>query len=214
MPNHETRGLGAVELGLAIIGVVTTLLLLAGFSERRVLLASLVALAFGSIYVAWRVGRGRMPPMFLDGGATRGVGYAADFSGATESLLLMHVDDDAPGADLHQIYRAKLDQGVQVRRLVLLRGDHHEEGYQWLGGIPEHQLLQQRVVQTGSGIVMPLSFVVVDEAVVLLAVPGFRPGESGALADRMILRHLVRLEGPEVVRAFVEAYEAMWRTAG
>ena len=74
--------------------------------------------------------------------------------------------------------------------------------------------LQQRVIATESGAtVLPLSFVVVDESVVLLAVPGFRPGESGPLSNRTVLRHLVRIVQPEAVRAFIEVYEAAWADA-
>ncbi len=201
-----------VEMGLGVLGTVTTMLLLGGFSERRVLAASLVAILCGGLVVVWR-NRRRRSSTFLEGGALRGSGYAADFRGAKRSLLLMHIDDDAPSDALHELYRDKLEGGVQIRRVVLLRPDHHEDGYRWLSTVGEHPQLQQRLVRAGRGSVMPLSFVVVDEAVVLLAVPGFGPGESGPLASRMVLRHLVRLTQPEVVRAFVEAYEAAWTSA-
>ena len=58
-----------------------------------------------------------------------------------------------------------------------------------------------------------LSFAVVDDRVVLLAIPGFHPTETAPFADACFLRHLVELRHTAVTRAFLEVYESAWRRA-
>lgn len=209
--SEERKGADRAEWLLTLIGTATALLALTDVGDRAVLLGSLSLLATAGICVAWREHRMRERPSFIAGGALRGLGYVRDFESASSSLLLMHVDDDSPSGELLDVYARKLDSGIIVRRLVIVRPNHSPPSIEWAAELPSHPNFQQRFVDSQTDAVMPLSFAIIDEKTVLVAVPGYRAGESGPLADRLILRHLIRLTGPEEVQCFVETYEAMWR---
>ena len=151
--------------------------------------------------------------VFHHNGGIAGTGYLKLFRGASQSLLLMHVDDDCPGEELRGLYRSLLDRGVQLRRTILRRANHDAEGLRWLAEFGPHENLRQRIIASKAASVMPLSFAIVDESIVLVAVPGFHVTETTPYTERMIFRHLLVLRDLEVTRAFLEMYEKLWRQA-
>jgi len=148
-----------------------------------------------------------------DNGALHGSGYTRVFRQAKRSLLLIHLDDDAPDAELQELYRKLLDRGVAVRRLVFVRPDHRAEGIHWITEFGPHPLLRQRFVEGETGSPLSLSFAIVDEDVVLLAVPGFHATETELYSDGVVLRHLIELRHAAATRAFLEVYESAWKRA-
>jgi len=76
-----------------------------------------------------------------------------------------------------------------------------------------HGRLLQRLVHREQAALMRLSFVVVDERFVLIAVPGDAAVESEAYSARFVLRHLLVIEDPDVARAFSEVHGQLWRRA-
>lgn len=144
--------------------------------------------------------------------ALRGRGYTRVFQQAKRSLLLIHLDDDAPDEQLLGLYRSLLSRGVEIRRLVFVRPDHRPQGIHWIAEFGPHPHLRQRVVESDPGSPLMMSFAV-DDRVVLLAVPGFHPTETEPYSEGAVLRHLVELRHPSVTRAFLEVYESAWRRA-
>lgn len=188
---------------LALAGLDGMLCLVVGAAAAAlVLLAVLMSRMFRAMQTA---------AVFWDAGV-RGRGYIESFRRAEHSLLLMHVDDDAPGPELLGLYTELLGRGVLIRRILFRRPGHLAEGYEWMHAQPAHAGLRQKVIQAERGAMM-LSFAVVDDSEVLLAVPGYRSAESAGIAGKAVLRHLIRLTDPSVTRAFLETYEAAWQVA-
>jgi len=204
---------GQVELALGLAGLGTTAASLLGAPGPLV-----VAGATGFLFMLFSMGHlvaaagNRVARVHLDG-ALHGSGYTNLFRQARRSLLLIHLDDDAPAAELQGLYRTLLEQGIAIRRLVFVRPDHRAEGIRWIAEFGPHPRLRQRFIEGETGTPLSLSFAVVDEDVVLLAVPGFHTTETEPYTEDMVLRHLVELRHPAVTRAFLEVYESAWKRA-
>lgn len=163
--------------------------------------------------VVHRVGDPRGHLQFVLDGALRGLGYERFFRLARKSLLLMHVDEDEPSEELQLLYGRLLDRGVQVRRLVFFRRPGRADAYAWIARFGAHPNLRHRVIDGPGSRVMPLSLALVDESIVLVAVPGFHVVDTEPFAERLVFRHLLALRHPDVVRAFLEMYEKLWESA-
>lgn len=206
-----TAGQVEIVLGLAGLGATATSLL--GVPGRAVVIGTasflFVLFVIGLLSVA---AGNRVARVHLDG-ALHGRGYSHLFREARRSLLLIHLDDDAPDGELQALYRRLLDQGVAVRRLVFVRPDHRAEGIHWITQFGSHPLLRQRFVEVKHGSPLTMSFAIIDEGVVLLALPGFRSTETETYSDSIVLRHLIELRHPAASRAFLEVYESAWKRA-
>lgn len=170
-----------------------------------------LVLSYFAALLAKAAGRPRELTFVPDGGVG-GCGYVDAFRAARQSLLLMHLDDDAPVRELLTLYASLLDRGVQVRRMILVRPDHDAGGLRWIAEFGAHVNLQQRITASPAA-TLPLSFAIVDEGLVLIAVPGFHVTDSEPYTERMVLRHLLVLRRTEVTRAFLEIYEKLWLRA-
>ena len=198
-------GIEALAVGvLAFLGIES--LLLAWASLGLCLLAYIVGLLVYAQAASFDL-------QFIQDGGLEGRGYRHPFQEARKSLLLMHVDDDVPSLELQGLYRGLLDRDVQIRRTIFLRPGMRKEAYHWVADFGLHPHLQQRVVMPPAAAVMPLSFAIVDESVVLVAVPGFHVTETKPYSEEMIFRHLLAIRRTEVTRAFLEIYEKLWRQA-
>lgn len=154
--------------------------------------------------------REQIARVHLDG-ALHGRGYANLFRRARRSLLLIHLDDDAPDEELLGLYRRLLERGIAIRRLIFVRTDHRSAGIHWITDFGPHHGLRQKCVEAESGNPLPLSFAIVDEDIVLLALPGFHATETGTFTSGVVLRHLIELRDPSITRAFLEVYESAWK---
>ena len=203
-----------LELALALFGCVVTVLTLAGVERQTI-----GAAAGGYAVVVYLAGllvyarREAQAFSFLPGGGLGGRGYVDLVRGARQSLLLMHVDDDAPVDELVGIYRGLLDRGVEQRRLIFLREDARPEAYGWLEQLGMHPNLEQRVVLPEQAEVMRMSFVVVDEKIVVLSVPGGTAIDSRAYARGLVFRDLLVVRDASVAAAFVEIHRQVWSEA-
>lgn len=195
--------LRSFEFTLAVVGTLATLLTLISLPGSLILLLSglVFAVLFGGLLLHQLLET--QIATFAEGAALHGTGYIDEFRSARQSLLLMHVDDDAPSPQLAGLYAELLAKGIQIRRLVIGKALGWDQ--------PEHENLQQRVLERGG--MLPLSFAIVDSKVVLLALPGYGPTETVSLSNRLVLRHLVRLCHPSVTAAFIETYELAWTSA-
>lgn len=214
--HHPWLPLNASEVGLALgVGSLGAALAhYAGIAGDTVAVGCAVYLAL-TYFAALLAQAGSRPRdlTFLANGGVAGSGYLDVFRSADQSLLLMHVDDDVPNPELQGLYASLLQRGVQIRRIILLRPDHDAEGYRWIAEFGSHDGLRQRAIASTAASVMPFSFAVVDERVVLVAVPGFHVTDTEPYAERLIFRHLLVLNRGEVTRAFLEMYEALWLKA-
>ena len=202
-----------VEIALGVAGLGATGASLLAVPGPSVVLGTAVFLIIAAMFgFAARHMGARVACVHLDG-ALHGRGYAKAFRTARHSLLLIHIDDDAPEPELLTLYRSLLERGVEIRRLVYARRDHQLEGVHWISKFGHHSGLRQRLVTAGEGAPLMVSFAVVDEDLVLFALPGFRPTETEPYAEGAVLRHLIELRHPAVTRAFLEVYEAAWRRA-
>lgn len=199
---------------LALFGCVVTVLTLAEL--ERVVIGGLAGGCVVVFYLAGLLVYARREARsfsFDQGGALGGRGYVGLVRGARKSLLLMHVDDDAPVDELLGVYRGLLDQGVEQRRLIFLREHARPGAYRWLERFGAHPNLEQRVVLPEQADVMRLSFVVVDEEVVVLSVPGGSAIESLAYARGLVFRDLLVVTDASVAAAFVEVHRQLWSEA-
>ncbi len=202
-----------LEFALGFVGVGATAATLLGAPGPLVVAGgagALVGLYLASVFAY--ASRSRIVDVRLDG-ALHGRGYVRAFRRARKSLLVMHIDDDAPNEELLGLYRVLLDRGVEIRRLIFVRPDHNPEGIRWVLESGWHDRLRQRYVSTEPGALLTLGFAVVDESAVLVAVPGFDPTDTEPYSERIVLRHLAELRNPAVTRAFLEIYESAWRRA-
>jgi hypothetical protein len=150
---------------------------------------------------------------FLRGGAEKGDGYMDAFRSVHRCLYLVHLDDDPPGAELQALYRVLLDRGVQIRRLVMVREDATCAAYQWIVDFGDHPNLQHAVVVAERASLLHMGFVLVDGRVVLLSVPGHEAIDGKPYSDRLLLRHLLRIDDVEVAGAFLRIHEDLWARA-
>lgn len=203
-----------VQVFLGVAAFITGLGAYAGMDPKL--------LAWGSIgsvvmsYLAGLLAHGQSVAadlQFIRDGGVRGDGYREPFRKATTSLLVMHVDDDTPGRELRALYEDLLDRGVQIRRLLFLHPEQEPEVYDWVTEACLHQNLQQRALVCVHANTMPFSFAIVDETIVLIAVPGFDVTDTEPYAERMIFRHLLVIKRSEITRAFLEIYDRLWRQA-
>lgn len=202
-----------VELTLGLAGLGATGASLLGVPGPSVVAGTGVFLAVALVVgVLATVAGQRVASVQLDG-ALHGRGYVRAFGMAKHSLLLIHIDDDAPDEELLGLYRSLLGRGVEIRRLIFARHDHLPAGIDWIKDFGAQIRLHQRYFQTELGAPLMVSFAIVDESVVLLAVPGFRPTETEPYSEAAVLRHLIELRHPGVTRAFLQVYEAAWRRA-
>jgi len=150
---------------------------------------------------------------FCLNGALRGKGYLPYFRRAQRSLLLLHVDDDPPGEELLGLYRGLLDRGVELRRILCVRPEQAPYAFEWVAQFGEHHGLQQRLVPPGQADLVRMSFVVVDERWVLIAVPGGDAIHSEDYSKNLIMRHLLAVDDARVAAGFTNIHEQLWRRA-
>ena len=197
------------EAVLASVGLAATFLSLVGVASRTVAFFVGATLAFAYLAgLAVRSRRDGRALEFLEHGGLHGKGYLALFRQAKRSLLLMHVDDDEPTAELIGLYEDLLERGVEIRRVVFVR--ERAQGIGWVFRLAEHPNLSHRFVLPGEADLMPCSFAVVDEHVVAMAVPGFATADSQHYLDRFVLRHLLVLRGRAVAQAFARMHSQVW----
>lgn len=219
MTNEPSRAwfpfsLPELELGLAVFGCLITALTLAGISRPAIVLA-----AIGFLVVAYLAGllvysrRQVREFEFLIGVGNGGRGYIDLVKKARRSLLLMHADEDTPVDELLCIYRGLLDNGVEQRRLIFLREHAKSGAYNWIERNGTHANLQQRVVLPEQAEVMRLSFVIIDEEVVVISVPGSGALDGPAYSRDLVFRDLLVLRDVSVASAFVEIHRQLWSNA-
>lgn len=198
-----------IQMCLAVLGAAATIAALAGVSAELTLWGA----AAGAV-VAYIAGlavhaRGVGPRVtFLRGGAEKGDGYMEAFRSVHRCLYLVHLDDDPPGPELQALYR-----GVQIRRLVMVREDATCSAYQWIVDFGDHPNLQHAVVVAERASLLHMGFVLVDGRVVLLSVPGHEAIDGKPYSDRLVLRHLLRIDDAEVAGAFLRIHEDLWARA-
>lgn len=205
---------GELQMAFAMYGVIVTVLGFAGLDPHLLLGATaLFALLayFAGLLVHAQAGKNQL--IFLRGGAIAGLGYAESFRRVKRCLYLMHVDDDAPSDELLALYRTLLDRGVQIRRTVFLRPDAAPSAYEWIVRFGNHQNLQQRVVLPDQAAVMRHGFVVVDDRLVLLSVPGHEAIDGHPYLEKLVLRHLLLIADQQVAAAFLRVHEEIWQRA-
>lgn len=205
---------GELQMAVAVYGVLITVLGLAGV-EQRVLLWSTGAFAVLAYFAGLLVHAQRPANqlIFLSDGAVAGAGYADSFRRVSRCLYLMHIDDDQPSDELLGLYRTLLERGVQIRRTVFLRHDAAPSSYDWIVRFGNHQNLQHRVVLPEQASVMRHGFVVVDDKLVLLSVPGHEAIDGHPYTERLVLRHLLLIEDQQVASAFLRVHEKIWQHA-
>ena len=203
-----------LQVALGVFGFVAAALAYAGVEE-----AYLAGAAGGYVVVTYLAGllvntrRNAGQFLFIRDGGVRGEGYTEMFRKAKRSILLMHVDDDTPSPELQELYRTLLDRGVRMRRTVVVRPEGSPQGYAWIAAFGEHPNLQQRVLSPEAAAVIPLSFVIVDEALVILSVPGYAAIDTHTYSPGLLLRHLVVLDDAEAAAVFLRMHEEVWRHA-
>lgn len=201
-----------VELALAALGVLLAVLAAADHDATDLLKWAALFLAF--VYLAGLFSRAGVGPfVFIADGAERGAGYLPAFKRAKRSLFLMHVDDDAPTEELQGLYRTLLSNGVQIRRAIFLRPDGHPKGYEWIRAFGNHPNLAQRVVLPEDSRMTQLSFVLVDDRIALVALPGVDPIQAPPFSHELVFRHLIAITEPTAVATFLQVYEAIWTRA-
>ncbi len=146
-------------------------------------------------------------------GALQGRGYLPYFRKAQHSLLLLHVDDDPPGEELLGLYRGLLDKGVELRRILFVRPEQAPHAFEWVAQFGEHKGLQQRLVPPEQADLVRMSFVVVDERWVIIAVPGGAAVHGEDYSKNLIMRHLLAIDDANVAAGFTTIHEQLWRRA-
>ncbi len=201
-----------IEIGFGLVSAVGTALSLAGV--RPPLVAASVMACSAVLYLAGLlVYSNRMARTFdfIEDGGLRGDGYVPYFKSARRSVFLTHADDDTPSEELLAIYRSLLDRGVEMRRVIFLRDS--EEGARWVARFGDHPRLVQRAIPPFQASVMRYSFVVIDEEVVILSVPGSGPLDDGSYSHGFVLRHLLVIRDPAVARVFLRMHGDLWSQA-
>lgn len=203
---------GEIEFALAVGGFLVTSLALVGVPAETLAIGTGLCLL-----VAYLAGllvydrRGLRVFHFVEDGGVRGSGYVPYFRAARHSLFLTHTDDDAPSEELLGLYRRLLARDVQLRRVTFLRP--RTESVRWLAEFGEHPNLEQRVVPPERADLLPLSFAVVDESVVVVSVPGYSALDASQYATRFVLRHLLVIHDVAVAQVFLEIHRQLWDRA-
>lgn len=200
------------EIVLAVFALLESVLFLVQTSREHMLV---IASVYGlTVYLsALIVHHRRSVFVFHQDGAIGGHGYLPYFRSAKRSLLLLHTDDDAPCDELLGLYSTLLNRGVEIRRVLFSRPERRTGLYEWVERFGHHDRLSQRFVGPGQAALTRHSFVVVDERLVLLSVPGGEAIDGEGYASSMVLRHLLVLEDPMVSKAFSEVHGQLWRRA-
>lgn len=200
---------GELSMVFAVVGLAVTAATLLAWSSEAAL-----AVGGGIIFCAYfsallvRARERNHSFELVQGGGVRGSGHSDLFRHAKRSLLLMHVDDDAPDEALLGLYRTLLDRGVQIRRLIFLRTGEQDWG--WVIRFGAHANLRQRAVLPEEANLTRFSFAVVDEACVALSVPGTSAIDGAGYASRFVLRHLLVLRDRAVGRVFARVHSELW----
>ena len=205
---------GELQMAFAVYGILIAVLGFGGVEQRGLLWstgAGAVLAYFAGLLV--HAQRPANQLIFLSDGAVAGAGYADSFRRVKRCLYLMHVDDDQPSDELLGLYRTLLDRGVQIRRTVFLRRDAAPSSYDWIVRFGNHRNLQHRVVLPEQASVMRHGFVVVDDKLVLLSVPGHEAIDGHPYTERLVLRHLLLIEDQQVASAFLRVHEKIWQHA-
>ncbi len=201
-----------VEIGLALASAVGASLSLA--AVRPPLIVSSVAVSLSVLYLAGLLvysNRRARTFDFIEDGGIRGDGHVPYFKAAQRSVFLTHADDDAPSEELLAIYRRLLDRGVEMRRVLFLRDGG--EGASWVARFGDHPHLVQRIIPPFRATLMRFSFVVIDEHTVILSVPGSGPLDCGSYTRGLVLRHLLVIRDPVVVKVFLRMHRDLWAQA-
>ncbi len=203
---------GEIEFALAVGGFLVTSLSLVGVPAQTLAVGTglfLLVTYLAGLLVYDR--RSLRVFDFLEDGGVRGSGYVPYFRAARHSLFLTHTDDDAPSEELLGLYRTLLARSVQLRRVTFLRPG--SESARWLVEFGEHPNLEQRVVPPERADLLPFSFAVVDESVVVVSVPGYSAIDASEYATRFVLRHLLVIHDVAVARVFLEMHRQLWERA-
>lgn len=203
-----------VEFAIGVFGFGATLAAYLGVESSILAVSAFIFLGlvyFAGLLVNARSTRGSF--RFVQDGALGGRGYVEVLRSARRSLLLTHVDDDAPNDELLGLYRSLLDRGVKLRRVILRRADATPESLRWIAAFGNHENLSQRIVPPRDTRLATLSFVVVDGEETVISVPAFEEGETGHYASAFVLRHLLILEDVAVAKAFGQVHAALWERA-
>jgi hypothetical protein len=201
-----------VEIGFGLVGMVGTALSFAGVDPPHV--ATAVVVCSATLYLAGLlVHSNRLARTFdfIEDGGVRGDGYIPYFKSARRNVFLTHADDDTPNDELLAIYRSLLDRGVEMRRVIFLRDS--DEGARWVARFGDHPRLVQRFIPPFQASVMRYSFVVIDEEVVIVSVPGSGPLDDGSYSDTFVLRHLLVIRDRAVARVFLRMHGGLWAQA-
>lgn len=202
------------EICLALLGALCTALSLGDVGKTVTAWAA--ALFVGTAYLAGLLvhsRRARQSFRFIENGGIRGQGYVRPARGARRSLLLQHVEDDAPSEELLGVYRVLLERGVLLRRIIFLRPDALPEGLTWIRDFGLHENLEQRLILPEQAQLVRLSFVVVDEREVVISMPGISAVDADTYASSVILRHLMVIRDHAVASAFARVHEHIWKQA-
>lgn len=203
-----------LQLVLGVFGFGATLATVAGVGSVPFAVGSagFLACAYlaGLLVHARRAARSLT---FWAGGAVAGQGCLDSFRRVRRCLYLMHIDDDAPSEELQALYRRLLARGVQIRRIIFLRSDAELSAYNWIVQFGDHENLQQRIVMPTHATAMRFSFALVDDAAVLLSVPGVEPIDGSPYTKHFMLRHLLRIEDQRVASVFLKIHGDLWQRA-
>ena len=197
------------QVCLGVLGVVAAALSYVGVDPNTLLLtggAYLVVFYLAGLLV--HVRRRARVFEFVENGGIRGEGYVPYFRAARRSLFLTHADDDSPSDELLAMYRSLLDRGVEMRRVLFLR--EGGAGAAWVARFGDHLRLLQKAILPDRAEVMRFSFVVVDEELVIISVPGFGPLDNGSYSGNFVLRHLLVMRDAAVARVFLRMHGDLW----
>ena len=203
-----------IEIVLGVFGFLATFAASFGVDAKDLALGAGIYLAvayLAGLFVYAR--RSASSFTFLRDGGLGGAGYVEPFRRAERSLLLTHVDDDAPSAELQGLYRTLLDRGVQMRRVIFRRPSASADGVRWVRSFGNHQNLLQRIVPEPFSTSMCLSFVVIDAAEVIVSVPGSEAADAKTYSDRQVFRHLLIIRDRAVASAFLQMHQDLWQRA-
>lgn len=202
-----------VEVALGLLALIESLLGFLGASPFMLAWSTIAYLALA--YIAGLLVYFRRGPfVFSVNGALQGRGYLPYFRRAQHSLLLLHVDDDPPCEELLGLYRGLLDRGVELRRILFVRPEQAPHAFEWVARFGEHDGLKQRLVPPEQAELVRMSFVVVDERWVLIAVPGGAAVHGEEYSHNLIMRHLLAVDDARVAAGFTAIHEQLWRRAG
>lgn len=197
------------QVGLGVLGVIAAALSYAGADSNTLLItggAYLVVFYLAGLLV--HAQRRARVFEFVENGGIRGEGYIPYFRAARRSLFLTHADDDSPSDELVALYRSLLDRGVEMRRVLFLR--EGAAGATWVARFGDHLRLLQKAILPERAEVMRFSFVVVDEELVIISVPGFGPLDDGSYSGSFVLRHLLVMRDASVARVFLRMHGDLW----